>query len=160
MPALISPEDLSSCPDEYSVMTYVAYFKSAQRQQEGPKIAPHLDNPKDRQTVQADPSPVQEPAAAPAPEPTSAKGTLPPPWERAGNWRQYKGPDLGGQCKIRVYFSTTTSSAEVRKNSQELMQLLERLKVHERPDFEPWIPVDIDMTKEKRDAIFEKVLEK
>eukprot|EP00040_Diaphanoeca_grandis_P020464 m.108860 g.108860 ORF g.108860 m.108860 type:complete len:360 (-) comp27910_c1_seq1:224-1303(-) len=88
-------------------------------------------------------------SATPAPN-------LPPPSQRAADWREYKGADLGGRCKIRVYFSTTTSDRVIRANSQSLQMLLERLKVHERPDFEPWIPVDMDMDREVRNTIFEK----
>ena len=37
-----------------------------------------------------------------------------------------------------------------------MQALFERKGVHLRPDFEKWVPIDIDMTKEKRDAIFAK----
>ena len=47
-----------------------------------------------------------------------------------------QGADLGGRCKIRVYFSTTTGNQIIRKNAQALQLLLEREKVHLRPDFE------------------------
>lgn len=79
-----------------------------------------------------------------------------PPWERDPNWRKYAGPNLGGRCKIRVYFSSTTSSSQIRSNTANLLQLLERENVHKRPDFEPAIPIDVDMTKEQRDNIFTK----
>lgn len=85
-----------------------------------------------------------------------SKDGLPPPHKRAADWRVYEGDDLGGRCKIRVYYSTTTSSLQIRKNTQAMQMLLEREKVHLRPDFEPMIPIDIDMTKENRDKIFNK----
>eukprot|EP00040_Diaphanoeca_grandis_P044422 m.12257 g.12257 ORF g.12257 m.12257 type:complete len:520 (-) comp9231_c0_seq1:408-1967(-) len=78
------------------------------------------------------------------------------PTERPDDWRSYEGEDLGGRCKIRVFFSTTTSDRDIRNNTQDLMKLLEKLKVHERPDFEPWIPVDMDMDRDFRNKIFEK----
>jgi hypothetical protein len=28
-----------------------------------------------------------------------------------------------------------------------MMMVFERMNVHKRPDFEPWIPVDMDMEK-------------
>lgn len=40
------------------------------------------------------------------------------------------------------------------------MMLLERMEVHKRPDFEPWIPIDLDMNKETRDRIFAKAGER
>lgn len=62
---------------------------------------------------------------------------------------------LGGEGKIRVFFSTTSSSEKSRKDRFSLETLLQRKKVHLRSDFEPWIAVDI-CDKEDRDAIFRK----
>jgi glutaredoxin len=62
---------------------------------------------------------------------------------------------LGGEGKIRVFYSTTSSSEKGRSDVINLQRLLEAKKVHLRPDFEPWIPVDI-MEKEDRDAVFKK----
>lgn len=62
---------------------------------------------------------------------------------------------LGGEGKIRVMFSTTSSSEKSRKDRFALETLLQRKKVHLRSDFEPWIAVDI-CDKEDRDAIFRK----
>ena len=91
-----------------------------------------------------------------APRPTSTQ----PPIDRDADWRTYEGHDLGGRCKIRVYVSNTTSSvdtsAKIRGNTESMKQLLERKKYHLRPDFEHFIPVDKDMSKEDRDKIFEK----
>eukprot|EP00004_Rigifila_ramosa_P018140 TRINITY_DN4481_c0_g1_i1.p1 TRINITY_DN4481_c0_g1~~TRINITY_DN4481_c0_g1_i1.p1 ORF type:complete len:544 (+),score=140.23 TRINITY_DN4481_c0_g1_i1:212-1633(+) len=66
------------------------------------------------------------------------------------------GPSLGGEGKLRVYFSTTTSNAKTRKDQNALQKLLESREVHLRPDWEPWVPVDIGMDKELRDLIFQK----
>jgi glutaredoxin-related protein len=55
-----------------------------------------------------------------------------------------------------MYYSSTTSSQVIRKNTESLQKILEAKKVHLRPDFEPWIPVDVDMEKAFRDKIFEK----
>lgn len=41
-----------------------------------------------------------------------------------------------------------------------MMRMLEHMEVDKRPDFEPMIPIDIDMTKETRDLIFEKAGQK
>jgi glutaredoxin len=59
---------------------------------------------------------------------------------------------LGGEGKIRVYYTTTTATNE---KSRPLQELLESKKVHLRPDFEPWIPVDV-MEKPDREAVFKK----
>jgi len=62
---------------------------------------------------------------------------------------------LGGEGKIRVFYSTTSSSEKGRSDVRDLQSLLEKKKVHLRPDFEPWIPVDV-MFKADRDAVFKK----
>lgn len=62
---------------------------------------------------------------------------------------------LGGEGKIRVFYSTTSSSNKSRTDQRALQDLLEAKKVHLRPDFEPWIPVDI-MERDDRFAVFEK----
>lgn len=79
-----------------------------------------------------------------------------PPSQRPADWREYKGENLGGRCKIRVYFSTTTCNHNIRKANSDLQDLLEGMKVHLRDDFEPWIPIDVDMDRETRNKIFEK----
>eukprot|EP00043_Microstomoeca_roanoka_P006584 m.64049 g.64049 ORF g.64049 m.64049 type:complete len:304 (-) comp13474_c2_seq4:273-1184(-) len=140
-------------------------YKSAP---EGPTKAPAVKAPTPMATPQVsappqpepepEPEPVRQPEPEPEPEPEPAQtssSSLPPPWERAPNWREYKGKDLGGRCKIRVYSSSTTSSAAFRKHNEEMMRLFERMGVHKRPDFEPWIMVDL-MDKADRDAVFEK----
>jgi len=88
-------------------------------------------------------------------DPARAQSTE-PPLERDPEWRVYEGHDLGGRCRIKVYFSTTTSSAKVRGNTEQMKSLLERKNYHNRPDFEPMTPVDMDMEKSFRDKIFEK----
>merc|ERR1712224_206700 len=62
---------------------------------------------------------------------------------------------LGGEGKIRVFYSTTSSSDKARRDRFQLENLLEAKKVHLRPDFEPWHAVDI-LEKEDRDAVFRK----
>jgi len=62
---------------------------------------------------------------------------------------------LGGEGKIIVFFSTTSSSAKGRRDVFDLQTLLEKKEVHKRPDFEPWIPVDI-LEREDREAVFAK----
>eukprot|EP00051_Salpingoeca_urceolata_P006414 m.84877 g.84877 ORF g.84877 m.84877 type:complete len:420 (+) comp14821_c0_seq1:324-1583(+) len=155
VPALVAAEDLTDpAVDDLSVITYVSYFKGAKR----------VSNAAPASAPAAAPEPTPAPAAAAAapaparaPAPVlSSDGSYIPPWERPADWREYSGPDLGGRCKICVYYSSTTSSQIIRKNTQALMNLLERLNVHKRPDFKPWVPIDFDMTKEKRDLIFEK----
>jgi len=62
---------------------------------------------------------------------------------------------LGGEGKIRVFYSTTSSSEKGRKDVIDLQRLLEAKKIHLRPDFEPWIPVDV-MERDDREAVFKK----
>jgi filamin len=62
---------------------------------------------------------------------------------------------LGGEGKIRVFYSTTASSEKGRSDVKNLQSLLEVKKIHQRPDFEPWIPVDT-MDKGDRDLVFKK----
>jgi len=59
---------------------------------------------------------------------------------------------LGGEGKILVFYTTTSAKAEQTRPMQEL---LERKKIHLRPDFEPWIPVDL-MTPKDREKVFKK----
>jgi len=66
-----------------------------------------------------------------------------------------KAISLGGEGKIRVFYSTTSSSEKGRHDVIQLQRLLEAKKVHQRPDFEPWIPVDV-MDKPDREAVFQK----
>ncbi len=54
-----------------------------------------------------------------------------------------------------MFYSTTSSTEKGRRDVFDLQRLLEAKKVHLRPDFEPWIAVDI-MEKEDRDAVFKK----
>jgi len=62
---------------------------------------------------------------------------------------------LGGEGKIRVYFSTTSSSTKSKKDRFSLERLLQAKKVHLREDFEPWEAVDL-MTTEDRNLVFKK----
>jgi len=62
---------------------------------------------------------------------------------------------LGGEGKIRVYFSTTSSSAKAKSDRYSLERLLTTKKVHLRSDFEPWQPVDL-MAPKDRNAVFKK----
>jgi filamin len=62
---------------------------------------------------------------------------------------------LGGEGQIRIFFSTTSSNPKTKADTTSLELLLTKKKVHLRPDFVPWLPVDI-MEKEDRDAVFKK----
>lgn len=62
---------------------------------------------------------------------------------------------LGGEGKIRVFFSTTSSTEKGRRDVFQLEALLKAKKIHLRPEFEPWHPVDL-MMKLDRDAVFRK----
>jgi len=150
---LISAEDLTGAVcDEHSTMTYLSLFRDAM-------------NPKDRPASMLDASggddevapsePVVEEVAV-VEEVVAPVSSKVPPGERAADWRVYEGIDLGGRCKIKVFYSTTTHDALIRKHTEALGTLLEALQVHKRPDFEPWVALDMDMEKSFRDQIFEK----
>jgi filamin len=79
------------------------------------------------------------------------------PWKvTVDGAKERKGPSLGYENKIVGFYSTTTSSQVVRSNTTSLQNLLESKGVHMKNSFVPWTPVDVDMTKETRDKIFEK----
>eukprot|EP00039_Didymoeca_costata_P018928 m.335546 g.335546 ORF g.335546 m.335546 type:complete len:383 (-) comp17625_c0_seq1:300-1448(-) len=141
VPDLLSAENLidENC-DEHSMIAYLSMFREA-------RIPSADESGADEE---------EEPVAIEAEIKEVAAASGDKPWERPATWREYSGPDLGGRLKIRVYFSTTTSSLIIRKNTEAMMRLLEAKKVHQRPDFEPMIPIDMDMEKEKRNQIFEK----
>jgi len=62
---------------------------------------------------------------------------------------------LGGEGKIRVFYSTTASLEKGRTDVKNLQELLEKKQIHLRPDFEPWIPIDT-MDRIDREAVFKK----
>jgi glutaredoxin len=62
---------------------------------------------------------------------------------------------LGGEGKIIVFFSTTSSSEKGRQDVFKLETLLTAKKIHQRPDFEPWTPVDL-MDRDDREAVFRR----
>lgn len=62
---------------------------------------------------------------------------------------------LGGEGKIRVFYSTTSSREKGRRDRHALEKLLQGKQVHLRDNFEPWYAVDI-MDKSDRDRVFKK----
>lgn len=62
---------------------------------------------------------------------------------------------LGGEGKIRVFYSTTAATQKGKDDFTHLQNLFQIKKIHLRPDFEPWIPVDV-MDKPDREAVFRK----
>lgn len=139
IPKIISPQDLTNPDvDDLSVMTYVSFFRDAQRKgADGAASAASASSS----------------AAAGS---SSASGQKQKPWERPSTWRNYTKPDLGGRQKIRGYYSTTTSSEKIRANTRNLQDVLEEKGFHLRPDFVPWTPVDVDMDKATRDQLFNR----
>ena len=85
-----------------------------------------------------------------------AEADLPQAGKWAVDWRLYEGKDLGGRQKVRVYFNAMTVSKVISKNNKDMKAMLERKRVHLRPDFEGWIAIDIDMAGARRDAILAK----
>ena len=115
---MLSAEDIANpALDDLSVMTYVSSFRTATRKGNADQLAPAMA------AVEVK----DEPEPEPEPEPVKEKAVgkqQPPPWERANDWRKYDKEDLGGRCKIKLYFSTTTSSMKTRKNMEELTRAL------------------------------------
>lgn len=149
---LILAEDLTGAVcDEHSTMTYLSLFRDAMDPKD--RRASMLDgvgaSGGDDEVAPSEPVAEEEEVVAPV-------SSRVPPGERAADWRVYEGIDLGGRCKIRVFYSTTTHDALIRKSTEALGTLLEALQVHKRPDFEPWVALDMDMEKSFRDKIFEK----
>jgi glutaredoxin len=62
---------------------------------------------------------------------------------------------LGGEGKVRVFFSSTSSSEKGRQDFFDLEKLMTEKKIHLRPDFEPWVAVDI-LEREDREAVFKR----
>jgi len=62
---------------------------------------------------------------------------------------------LGGEGKVRVFFSSTSSTEKGRQDFFALQRLLTTKEIHLRPDFEPWVAVDV-LTKDDRDAVFRR----
>jgi glutaredoxin len=62
---------------------------------------------------------------------------------------------LGGEGLIRVFYSTTSSTAKGRSDVKNLEKLLVEKKVHLRKNFEPWHAVDI-MDRPDREAVFRR----
>lgn len=62
---------------------------------------------------------------------------------------------VGGEGKIIVFYTTTSSSAKVKNDFYALQRLFESKKVHLREDFIPWCAVDL-LTRDDREAIFKK----
>lgn len=62
---------------------------------------------------------------------------------------------LGGEGKIRVFYSTTSAMQKQRSDFQSLQSMLEAKKVHLRADFEPWIAVDV-MERDDREAVYRR----
>ncbi len=55
--------------------------------------------------------------------------------------KKRSGPSLGYENKIVGFYSTTTSSQQVRQDTQELQTLLQNKGVHKKASFTPWTPV-------------------
>jgi len=53
-----------------------------------------------------------------------------------------KQESLGGEGRIRVFYSTTASAQKSRSDRTALERMLQGKKIHLRADFEPWHAVD------------------
>ena len=64
--------------------------------------------------------------------------------------------DLGGRGRIRVYYAATSTNLKVRKDNELLGKFLKEKAISSRPDFDPWIALDVGMSKVERDKVFSK----
>lgn len=64
-----------------------------------------------------------------------------------------KDDSIGGEGKIVVFFSTTASTQKGRDDFFNLQNLFKKKEIHKRPDFTPWVPVDV-MERADREAVF------
>ena len=64
--------------------------------------------------------------------------------------------DLGGRGRIRVYYAAMSTNLKVRKDNELLGKFLKEKGISSRPDFDPWIALDVGMSKAERDKVFSK----
>lgn len=64
--------------------------------------------------------------------------------------------DLGGRGRIRVYYAAMSTNLKVRKDNELLGKFLKQKGISSRSDFDPWITLDVGMSKAERDKVFSK----
>ena len=64
--------------------------------------------------------------------------------------------DLGGRGRIRVYYAAMSTNLKVRKDNEMLEKFLKAKGISSRSDFDPWIALDVGMSKAERDKVFSK----
>lgn len=64
--------------------------------------------------------------------------------------------DLGGRGRIRVYYAAMSTNLKVRKDNELLGKFLKAKGISSRSDFDPWIALDVAMSKAERDKVFTK----
>ena len=57
--------------------------------------------------------------------------------------------------KICVYYSASCTSPKVRSDKQQLERFLRDKGITERPEYMPWVALDLDLNKTERDKIIE-----
>lgn len=75
--------------------------------------------------------------------------------EGAGGMSRGKA-DLGGRGRIRVYYAAMSTNLKVRKDNEMLEKFLKAKGISSRSDFDPWIALDVAMSKAKRNEVFSK----
>ena len=136
---VLQADDIANV-DELSVMTYVSSFRTAVRKNKdepAKELSPDQvkettpvvvakeevkkEEPKKEEPKKEEPK-KEEPKKEEPKKDTNSSG-LPPPWERAPDWRVYEGEDLGSRCKIKVYFSSVSRLRRVVWNRNSLFTL-------------------------------------
>jgi len=64
-----------------------------------------------------------------------------------------KDDSLGGEGKVVVFFSSTSSTQKGRDDFFKLQDLFKKKEIHLREDFQPWVPIDV-LPREDREAVF------
>lgn len=64
--------------------------------------------------------------------------------------------DLGGRGRIRVYHAAMSTNLKVRRDNEMLEKFLKAKGISSRSDFDPWIALDVGMSKAERDKVFSK----
>ncbi|EDO49009.1 predicted protein [Nematostella vectensis] len=64
--------------------------------------------------------------------------------------------DLCDKGKIQVFYSATATNAKVRRDREMLDRFLRDKGVTARRDYQPWVTLDVGMSRKKREDIFKR----
>ena len=64
--------------------------------------------------------------------------------------------ELGGKGKLRLYYAATAINPRVRRDKELLDEFLKAKGICDRPEFEPWVALDVGMCASERERIFKR----